>query len=122
MVTARNAFTQTLFQSGAYFLCTFPTLLGARIICSLFFGSLWPLPVLAQLEGRANHVGYMEQHPGPQEAARLAAGEAAAAAEGPGAAVRVGYVLANQAEGSAARGLRCSSGYYYAKAIETKHW
>lgn len=30
------------------------------------------------------HVGHMEQHPGPQEAAGLAAGEAAEAAERPG--------------------------------------
>lgn len=40
------------------------------------------------------HVGYMEQHPGPQEAAGLAAGEAAAAAERPGATV-CGYVRTN---------------------------
>ena len=35
----------------------------------------------------ARHVGHMEQHPGAQEAAGLAAGEAAAAAERPRAAV-----------------------------------
>lgn len=34
----------------------------------------------------ARHVGHMEQHPGAQEAAGLSAGEAAAAAERPGAA------------------------------------
>lgn len=36
---------------------------------------------------KVRHVGHMEQHPGPQEAAGLAAGEAAATAERPGATV-----------------------------------
>lgn len=42
------------------------------------------------------HVGHMEQHPGAQKAAGLAAGAAAAATEGPGAAV-CGYVPAGAA-------------------------
>lgn len=49
--------------------------------------SVWSVSLLDP----ARHVGYMEQHPGAQEAAGLSAGEAAAAAERPGAAVR-GYV------------------------------
>lgn len=40
------------------------------------------------------HVGHMEQHPGPQEAAGLAAGEAAEAAERPGATLHR-YVQTN---------------------------
>lgn len=40
------------------------------------------------------HVGHMEQHPGPQEAAGLAAGEAAEAEERPGATLHR-YVQTN---------------------------
>lgn len=51
--------------------------------------STFLLKKLVQLvQSSCCHVGHMEQHPGAQEAAGLSAGEAAAAAEGPRAAVR----------------------------------
>lgn len=57
----------------------------------LFFGTPCDRRVgFAFLCDSARHVGHLEQHPGAQEAAGLSAGEAAAAAERPGAAVRLG--------------------------------